>query len=498
MAVKWTPKPSSPSMFVQPASPLFVEPTTNTCGCCCEKLTSATTTRHQEKSPARRTSKSTLLTGQQRLTILRTWHRLSGDLVTLGIATMNRMIYINSKTKYPFKFRFKVGQQLQDDPGFRQHAFWCIQVINAVVENLDHVEDTVDAMFLEIGAMHAGLPLFSAAYFSLLPDVWCDVWDEHLKGRYSVQAAKAWRRVFEYVESRLVEGYESSSLRGDPEAGGYEDFDEDSISRSSLTGTESEVDEDPSANDMSLGVDGSFLSASKRTMPHSRSSSVASARRSGQKKSTRAASGPRLGSIVSTTSDRDPLADSIYKRPSVTPSLTPSQPGPTQSIFLNFASFNSKSPPGSGRSSPGRPSIYDRASSLKFHVPGSPFTKPVSPSSSKPPSPALSVASLALPLPGTAPNSLVVPATPVPRRSYFFSAISKFSSNTIKSNKSPPTSPPTSLPKSNSDPMSAATTVDGGAPCTVVGGEGTPVGNRSRAGSFPPEEAGGKQKPENK
>lgn len=73
-------------------------------------------------------SKIELLTGQQRLVVLRTWHMLSSDIPSLGISTMSKMLELDQRAKGMFDFFAKTGDVLLVDRQFRQHAFWLIQV----------------------------------------------------------------------------------------------------------------------------------------------------------------------------------------------------------------------------------------------------------------------------------------------------------------------------------------------------------------------------------
>ncbi|KAK7108704.1 hypothetical protein V1264_016389 [Littorina saxatilis] len=158
-----------------------------------------------KKSP--KEPKSTLLTGQQRLSIIRTWRKIASDIGPLGISAMNKMLELDCDAKMLFDFSHKNDQDMQHDRRFRQHAFWLIQAVNAVLENLDRLDETVAYMFKQIGEKHAGIPKFHISYFGLLPDVWDYVWEEHLKERYSQHMQTSWDRIFQYIVDRLAEGY---------------------------------------------------------------------------------------------------------------------------------------------------------------------------------------------------------------------------------------------------------------------------------------------------
>ncbi|KAL8585874.1 hypothetical protein ACOMHN_056469 [Nucella lapillus] len=152
------------------------------------------------------TTKTTLLTGQQRLIVIRTWHKLSADISTLGISIMTRLV-----DKYPrvaplFPFETTSTAQLQLDPKFRQHAFWLIQSVSAMVENMNDLDLMVADMFVEIGEKHAAIPNFSADLFRLLPATWCYVWEDNLRDRYTTQTDKSWGKIFKYMVEKLEEG----------------------------------------------------------------------------------------------------------------------------------------------------------------------------------------------------------------------------------------------------------------------------------------------------
>ena len=81
-------------------------------------------------SKKKKGSKATteLLTGQQRLVVLRTWYVLSSDIPSLGISTMLKMLELDRRAETLFDFFGKTGETLVQDRQFRQHAFWLIQV----------------------------------------------------------------------------------------------------------------------------------------------------------------------------------------------------------------------------------------------------------------------------------------------------------------------------------------------------------------------------------
>nr|KAG5714472.1 hypothetical protein BaRGS_006918 [Batillaria attramentaria] len=190
-------------------------------------------------SKARRGSKKTktktvIVTTQQRLIILRTWERLCADMAQIGIAVMLRVFELKPSYKASFVFCQKTGNDLIQDKFFRAHAFrfaqhFLEQAANAVVENIDNLDEEVKEFFFSLGRSHVGKPDFRVSYFGIISDAMAYVWEDYLKGRFSAQAEQAWRSVFTFISGTMADGYiqetmdretamRSSSLELDPTA----------------------------------------------------------------------------------------------------------------------------------------------------------------------------------------------------------------------------------------------------------------------------------------
>lgn len=152
-------------------------------------------------------TRTVIVTSQQRLILLRTWEKLSAEMANIGISVMLRIFELRPKYKNSFSFCQKTGNDLIQDKMFRIHAFNFAQAANAVVENIDNLDDEVKPFFFFLGRRHVGRPDFRVANFGILADAMSHAWEEQLKERFSVQTEQAWRSVFTFISGTMTDGY---------------------------------------------------------------------------------------------------------------------------------------------------------------------------------------------------------------------------------------------------------------------------------------------------
>lgn len=95
---------------------------------------------------------------------------------------------------------------------FRLHAVRFITAVDMVVDNLDALEIVVVPTLLQLGRMHVALPSFSKRYVHAFEEAMDHVWSRDLGWwMYVGRTRTAWRKLFNYITTLVIEGYTSTS-----------------------------------------------------------------------------------------------------------------------------------------------------------------------------------------------------------------------------------------------------------------------------------------------
>ena len=103
------------------------------------------------------------------------------------------------------------GNELLKDQNFKRQASRCMQVLGAVVDNIDELQTTMGPVLLELGKLHYTFDGFLQKYWNVFPDAVLFVWNKQIKD-FNPDAVKAWSAVLDMVISMLKEGYHQAII----------------------------------------------------------------------------------------------------------------------------------------------------------------------------------------------------------------------------------------------------------------------------------------------
>jgi len=125
------------------------------------------------------TPPSVVLTEQHKKMIVKNWKVLSGDLSGRGSRIFLLIFGRNPLIKSIFSFGHLDGDELVSDPRFKGHALKFMQVVEAVVDNIDNYKEAVTPVLNDLGRRHTHFKGFKPIYFNDFQDSIMQVGDTH-------------------------------------------------------------------------------------------------------------------------------------------------------------------------------------------------------------------------------------------------------------------------------------------------------------------------------
>jgi hypothetical protein len=108
----------------------------------------------------------------------------------------------------------KAGVGLAANSLFRHHAIRFITAVDMVVCNLDALDIVVIPTLLQLGRRHVTLKSFSTRYVHAFEEAMDYVWRRDLGlWIYKGRTREAWRKLFNFIASLVIEGYTSTPLK---------------------------------------------------------------------------------------------------------------------------------------------------------------------------------------------------------------------------------------------------------------------------------------------
>ena len=153
------------------------------------------------------------ITEDEQKVIRKTWNRLSKDLSRLGVQIFLRIFVLKPDLKQLFPFRDDEGDELVADTVFRGHASRFVQAIGAAIDNMDDLNHAMGPMLEDLGKQHLGYDGFKPEYWDIFIESVLDIWKKELSRKLTYKASEAWRVLFEFMISRLKEGYNQAYLQ---------------------------------------------------------------------------------------------------------------------------------------------------------------------------------------------------------------------------------------------------------------------------------------------
>ena len=139
--------------------------------------------------------------------VRKTWNRLSKDLSGLGVQIFLRIFVLKPDLKQLFLFRRYEGRELVADSVFRGHASRFVQAIGAAIDNMDDLNNVMGPMLEDLGGQHLRYDGFKPDYWDIFIESVLDIWKKQLRRKLTSKTSDAWRVLFEFMISKLKDGY---------------------------------------------------------------------------------------------------------------------------------------------------------------------------------------------------------------------------------------------------------------------------------------------------
>ena len=154
-------------------------------------------------------------TDQEKYYIKKTWKVVSNNMPGVGAKIFEKIFQLNPFVKQIFPFRELSGEEMTRDSRFRGHAFLFMQAVGASVDNIDKLDQVMGPLLINLGAKHIHFPGFKIKYFDVFVVAILDVFADELGSKFNEKVYDVWRHVFEFIISKLKEGYTTASDKED-------------------------------------------------------------------------------------------------------------------------------------------------------------------------------------------------------------------------------------------------------------------------------------------
>ena len=146
-------------------------------------------------------------TQRQKKIVTQTWRILGDDLTGRGSKVFLKIFQLYPSVKQLFPaLRDVEGDALLKNPTFRGHASRFMQAVGAAVENMDSPENLAP-LLITLGRKHVEFPGFTGGFFEAFTEGMMFVWKEELGETFTPEVATVWKSLFDFIMSRLREGY---------------------------------------------------------------------------------------------------------------------------------------------------------------------------------------------------------------------------------------------------------------------------------------------------
>ena len=142
--------------------------------------------------------------------IRRTWKILSSDIVANGVKVLLKLFSLSPAIKKEFIYTNDKELEVFKEHMFKLHASRLMQVVDAVVENIDDLHIMIDPMLYELGKQHYSCEGFQHIYWDSCSEAILFVWQQVLLENFSPDVSKAWTKVLAYIVTKLKTGYQQA------------------------------------------------------------------------------------------------------------------------------------------------------------------------------------------------------------------------------------------------------------------------------------------------
>lgn len=153
-----------------------------------------------------------VITPQQKKIVKRTWRYLANDMTGHGKKVFLKIFEMNPKVKQLFPCRDVTGEALLRDSNFKGHAARFMQAVGAAVDNIDDLGSSLSPLLVGLGRQHTTFSGLQPEFFNAFTEAMLCIWQQELKERFTEEVKAAWKTVFDYLMSRLKEGYHLETI----------------------------------------------------------------------------------------------------------------------------------------------------------------------------------------------------------------------------------------------------------------------------------------------
>ncbi|XP_052809362.1 cytoglobin-2-like [Mya arenaria] len=146
-------------------------------------------------------------TDHEKALIKKTWRVVSNNMPGVGAKIFLKIFSLRPQVKQIFPCRDVTGEDLLRDTHFRGHASRFMQAVGAAVDNINDLDQAMAPLLFGLGTQHIHYSGFKPEYFDIFIVAILEVFAEELGSKYTEGVATAWRRVVEFIISKLKEGY---------------------------------------------------------------------------------------------------------------------------------------------------------------------------------------------------------------------------------------------------------------------------------------------------
>lgn len=152
-----------------------------------------------------------LLTAKQLKLVQNTWDKLDDDLTSRGTKVFLKIFALAPETKGLFNFRYIPDSELMANHLFKAHGTRFMQVVSAVIENINDLDTQLSPTLHNLGKVHVVKYGVSMEFFDLFKTAMMMVWEKDLGSNFTPQAREAWGVVFDYILNEMKVGFCSAN-----------------------------------------------------------------------------------------------------------------------------------------------------------------------------------------------------------------------------------------------------------------------------------------------
>lgn len=159
-------------------------------------------------TPCNRVSTRALVLSEHEVKLIKhTWRRLDDDMTGRGAKIFREIFALQPEVKGLFNFSYIPDDELQGNMLFKAHAARFMQVICAVIDNIEELDSQLTPTLQNLGQVHATTHSVGMEYFDLFKTAMLRIWQQDLGHYFTEDVRVAWTKVFDYILTELKYGF---------------------------------------------------------------------------------------------------------------------------------------------------------------------------------------------------------------------------------------------------------------------------------------------------